>query len=427
MKKIIAMLIACLMVACLVPVFAAPAAAAEKVVFVGTGGEGDGSTPDKPLGSLIDAYTAIGDNDGTIVFVDMYASMEEHRVPEHKGHITMTSVYNGVDYKGGIWAISTAHLILGGTTTFENLTFELDNTWVIRCLFNKVTFGEGITVLGPVEIPKLYVIGGDQDEASACDTSKDIHLTFKSGTYLEVIGIARNKFPSDITGKVTIEVSGADTRIYKLAYGCRNLANSVNAKDALVILDGGVIDCWVASGDKRGTSGFTGDVEIVLTKNFDITKSFDGNGARINGEVFNGISGSSAFDAEVANTLLGTATLLVDPAISSVITSSDKIHANGFTTVKEFTYTGTIGSGKLEADAPVVTEPVVTEAPATEAPATEAPATEAPATDAPVVTTATPAEPEVTPSTGDASVMVVFAAAAVVAIAAVVVLKKREN
>ena len=55
------------------------------------------------------------------------------------------------------------------------------------------------------------------------------------------------------------------------------------------------------------------------------------------------------------------------------------------------------------------------------------PETEAPATDAPVVTTVAPADPEVTPSTGDASVMVVFAAAAVLCIGAVVVIKKKIN
>ena len=201
--------------------------------------------------------------------------------------------------------------------------------------------------------------------------------------------------------------------------------------DALVILDGGSVDCWVSAGDKIST-GFTGDVQIVLTKNFDITKSFDGNGGRTsadktNGDIFNGLSGASAFVNYVSATRIGTATLLVDPALSATITATDKILSDSFNEIKEFTYTGTIGSGKLEADAPVVTDPVVTEAPATEAPATEAPATEAPATDAPVDTTVAPETPEDTPATGDASVMVVFAAAAVVAVAAVVILKKKEN
>ncbi|MBR0326370.1 MAG: LPXTG cell wall anchor domain-containing protein, partial [Clostridia bacterium] len=42
-------------------------------------------------------------------------------------------------------------------------------------------------------------------------------------------------------------------------------------------------------------------------------------------------------------------------------------------------------------------------------------------------TTEAPAQPEDTPATGDASVMVVFAAAAVLSVAAVVVIKKRER
>ena len=105
-----------------------------------------------------------------------------------------------------------------------------------------------------------------------------------------------------------------------------------------------------------------------------------------------------------------------------------KILTASFPAVKEYTYTGTIGSGKLEADAPVVTEPVVTEAPATEAPATQAPATDAPVvTEAPAVdTTVAPAEPEVTPSTGDSSAVVfAISAACLVAAAAMVFLKKR--
>jgi hypothetical protein len=76
-------------------------------------------------------------------------------------------------------------------------------------------------------------------------------------------------------------------------------------------------------------------------------------------------------------------------------------------------------------DAPVVTEPAVT----TAAPVVTEPAvtTAAPVATEPVVTTAAPTQAEPTPSTGDASVMVVFAAAAVVCLAAVVVIKKREN
>lgn len=178
MKKIIAMLVACLMVLALVPVIAAPAAAAEKVVYVGKDGTGDGSAADKPMGDLVAAFAAIGDEDGTIVLVNMYESKVEHKIAPHAGHITVTSKYNGVDYKGGIYASATAHLHLGGDTTFENLTINLKSTWVWRILFNHLTMGEGVNVTNDAgTFPQLFLVGADQNNNSVCDPSKDTHIT----------------------------------------------------------------------------------------------------------------------------------------------------------------------------------------------------------------------------------------------------------
>ncbi len=427
MKKIIAMLIACLMVVALVPVIAAPAAAAEKVVYVGKDGTGDGSAADKPMGDLVAAFAAIGDEDGTIVFVNMYDHNKLHKIEAHAGHITLTSKYNGTDYNGGIYASKTDHLALGGDTTFENMNIVVvGKTWMVRARFNHVTFGEGMNIQkegDAAALSGLFVVGADQGAGSTCDHSQDTHITIKSGNFTEVIGGPRANDNGDMTGKVIIEVTG-DARIGKLAFATRSLANKVNLNTALVVLDGGVIENWVAAGDKL-TTGFLGDVEIVLTKNFDISKSFDVTGSRTsdgaaNGPIFNGISGCTAFQDHVTATLFAKTTLLVDPSIKAAVEATDKILTASFTEgIKEYTYTGTIGSGKLEADAPVVTEPVTTEAPVV---TTEAPV----ATDAPVETTAAPAEPEPTPSTGDGSaVLFAISAACLAAAAAMVFLKKR--
>lgn len=435
MKKIIAMIIACLMVVALVPVIAAPVAAADKVVYVGKDGTGDGSAADKPMGDLVAAFAAIGDEDGTIVFVNMFEYKSETKIAPHAGHITLTSKYNGTDYNGGIYASGTGHLWLGGDTTFENMNIEIKTTWVIRCRFNHVTFDEGVNVtfLGSGANDGLFLVGADNNSSSDCDSTKDTHITLKSGKFREVIGGARAGFPADITGKVIVEISG-DTEIFKLAFGHRSTKDKINLNTALVVLDGGIINNWVSTGDQTKT-GFLGDVEIVLTKNFDISKSFNRptrvEAPDVNGNtVFNGISGVCAFDNLTSATLFANTTLLVDPAIKAAIDASDKILTASFTEIKEYTYTGTIGSGKLEADAPVVTEPVVTTAPATEAPVvTDAPvATDAPVvTEAPAVdTTVAPETPEDTPATGDASAVVfAISAACLVAAAAMVFLKKR--
>ena len=49
------------------------AAAAEQVVYVSDGGDGDGTSAAAPLGDLAAAYKALGDAGGRIVLVGTYA------------------------------------------------------------------------------------------------------------------------------------------------------------------------------------------------------------------------------------------------------------------------------------------------------------------------------------------------------------------
>lgn len=64
----------CLLMLCMLflmtGALAVSAFAAERVVFVSDGGTGDGSSADKPLGTLAAAYAALGDEGGRIVLVD---------------------------------------------------------------------------------------------------------------------------------------------------------------------------------------------------------------------------------------------------------------------------------------------------------------------------------------------------------------------
>lgn len=433
--KFFAMLLACLMVVALVPVVAAPAAAAEKVVYVGNDAKGDGSAPDKALASLADAFAAIGDEDGVIVLIEEYEYFEGVDVPEHKGHITITGKYNGVDYKGGIYCANTnqdGHLRLGGDTTFENLVLWVTNTWVIRARFHHLTMGEGVTTRSdnPAHdetYPRIYLVGGDQGSGSTYDTSKDTHLTIKSGTFYEVMAGPRSGAPSDYTGKAVFEMTG-DAKVYKLALTGRSTA-TVNYGSGLMVLDGGSIACWATAHDSKAT-GCLGDVQIVLTKNFDYTKSFnDNNGERIltdgsGNQIFYGISGSSVFVGYEAATLFAKSELLIDPSIKAAIEAAGVINPAGFTEVKEYVYTGTIGSGTL-GDAPAAdTTAAVTTAADTTAAVVDTTAAVVDTTAA--VADTTEATGQVTPPTGDNSaVLFAVSAAALVAVAAMVFFKKR--
>ena len=434
--KLFAILLACLMVIAIVPVAVVPASAAEKVVYLAEDGEGDGSTPEKPLGDLLSAFAAIGDSDGTIVLVGELALFGEQRVEPHAGHITITGKYNGKDYEGALYAADTStsgHWIMGGDVTLENMTVTLAGTWVIRANYHHLTFGEGFISKSDAHPnwPQLYVVGGENGADNATvDTTQDVHLTFKSGIFYEVIVGPRNgnSATTEYSGNCVVEVTN-DVKIWKLFGMARGTANH-NYATGLMVLDGGEIGCFAGAHDSKAT-GCLGDYTIVLTKNFDISKSFDAQGVRVDGaSVYQGISGVSVFDGFESATTYANAKLLIDPSIKAAVDATDKINLDSFTSIEEYTYKGTIGSGTLEGgSAPVVTEPVVTEAPTTTvAPVVTEPATTtaAPVATEPVVTTAAPTQAEPTPSTGDGSVVLfAISAACLVAVAAMVFLKKR--
>ena len=66
MKKYLSILISALL--CVMLAVAASAAD----VYVNDGGTGDGSSADKPLGSMTDAINAIGADGGKVIIVDTY-------------------------------------------------------------------------------------------------------------------------------------------------------------------------------------------------------------------------------------------------------------------------------------------------------------------------------------------------------------------
>ena len=92
--------------------------AAEKVVFVSNKASGNGSSASSPVGSLEAALSKLGSDGGTVVVcgkVDVSANIT---VPAHKGKLTVTSLYDGVDYRKEKDAalIFTANMNLCGPT-----------------------------------------------------------------------------------------------------------------------------------------------------------------------------------------------------------------------------------------------------------------------------------------------------------------------
>lgn len=64
-------------------------AAAAGTVYVADGGNGDGRTAASPLGDLAAAYTALGEDGGTIVIVEKYTLSAAFVEPDHSDVLTM--------------------------------------------------------------------------------------------------------------------------------------------------------------------------------------------------------------------------------------------------------------------------------------------------------------------------------------------------
>lgn len=182
------------------------AVAAENTVYVSDGGSGDGSTATAPLGTLADAYAALGEDGGRIVVTDKLTLTSTFTEPEHSGKITIT---------GGTVSFENMRYVLNGDTTFENITLHGNEAYLLLVAqFNHITFGEGITVSGfgdfTAAAKAIAIVGGVQSGSDKYkDTSlygKDTNITIQSGKAL-VIAFSRS-VDATFTGTANVTVEG---------------------------------------------------------------------------------------------------------------------------------------------------------------------------------------------------------------------------
>ena len=305
MKKIMALVLCALMVIPFGALLALDVAAAETVtIYAKDGGTGDGSSEANAVGNFKDAVIAasLANKEakivicGTVAF-DMSTSWND--APAHK-KITVT----GKDANAKL-AVTTNDASTDnnriwyalGDLAFEKLHIELQtcSAFLINTQFHNLTFGEGMKVttistksgarLISVRIADGTTLANDNVkdkfsyDATANTFKADPVLTFKSGTYTEIVGFQNISADNlgDLDGKLTINVSG-DVKLNKMVV-CRNAYSTV--KNAEFNFDGGMFIDWVAACDRPSTnldtkhSGVTegGTLTINVTKNFDISKN----------------------------------------------------------------------------------------------------------------------------------------------------------
>ena len=184
----------------------AASAAGRTVVYLEDGGKGDGSTPETPVGSLTAAYDALDlSEDCTVVLVGKFTQKATFiRKASYTGSVTMTSVYDGVDYRqsGAVYEFVPCRFVLFGDTTFENMNFNaLGTNLLVVAQHHKVTVGEGVTITGDrakltgdTVARSFCILGGYQSGQSEppVHDDRDTDITVLSGSKIYIVAFSRS-------------------------------------------------------------------------------------------------------------------------------------------------------------------------------------------------------------------------------------------
>lgn len=313
--------------------FAVSAFAAEKVVFVTDGGTGDGSSAEKPLGNLYEAYTALGDEGGRIVLMNKVSLSAVFTEPVHSGKITITQEHDGVSYRTGEnsgLTVSAIRYILNGPTTFENINIRGTGAYLLLVAqFNPIVMGEGIECIGfgdySVVAKGVAILGGVQEGADKYSTVShdlDSHIEIHSGKFI-VVGFSR-LCSHDYTGMAHIDIYGGT--IHNIYLGAANKGT------------GGPVDLNIHGGKFVGTvfsssssaSQVNGDLTVTASGgDFSELVSFDG--SVIGSDHTSTMDMSKYTAASFTNKLSGFSKVLTEAGEISMKKANDVFLSGSFT------------------------------------------------------------------------------------------------
>ncbi len=294
------------------------------VYYLSDAGTGNGTSANAAGSSLADAFAAIGNNNGTIVLVGPYVTPvfsstgSGFIVPAHTGEITITSVYDGVDYRKTADAalIITQNIYLGGDTVMDGLRITNKKSYGgILAAYNDLFIGSDIitdyagTVLhypslvggtyqaienvsceivvnggnwqrvrlgNSTGIPvnadvKMTINGGYFAETVTLSTASthtgDLTLVVNGGTFMAgITGAAMAKDEYSFTGNMTVEINDGD--IYGRVRPTSTAYGSFNGTYNVIIRDQNPVHTT----EFVGTEGLKGEITSTLyvSENVDI-------------------------------------------------------------------------------------------------------------------------------------------------------------
>ncbi len=320
MKKLLALILVCIMAVPLGILAATPVSAAGKTVYVSDAGDDTAAGTDAaPVKTLDKAYELIG-NEGTIAIKGTYTQEANYMAPKHTGKVTIKGADSSSVFKNS----GGQRFFIGGVTEFTDLKMDFTaKLWMLICSYNDCTISETVTVDSGANV--TYLLAGAPDGGAIENDPKPVTFTINGGTWGEVIGLIRGGTNS-VDGFLTAEDYkdcdmtfniGKNASINKLAAYTRNYDDALIIDAACTInLNGGKIGSWIGASCSRTSDnhGYGKGMTINMSKNFDLAGSFKATEAA---GVFNGINGDSVWRDTQDKTYgkLGKTTLVLDAEI----------------------------------------------------------------------------------------------------------------
>ena len=275
-------------------------AGSETVVFLETGATGDGSSSYAPTGSLGKAVELLDKSqDCTIVICGNFVQSGNFSYPEEfDGSITITSVYDGVDYRefGAVYDCVGARFICSGEYIFKDINITLSGKYMfVIANHNPFTIDTGVKVTALNEATDglgfgtaLGILGGYQSgqpelrgvkDPPPAESDADTNITVLSGSKICISAYSRQIDGAYYTGTANITVGG-DAEIGRLfiapankPYTCGNAivtvkdnatVNEIYASTSTGFADGLTLN-WLGGSIGKYSDRFTDGNDIIFT------------------------------------------------------------------------------------------------------------------------------------------------------------------
>ncbi len=314
------------------------------VVYLSDNGsdENSGKSFSAPVQSINRAFKLLGSKGGTIVVCGdtVIDTATEAAFPKHDGPITITSIYEGVDYRETGASLSfNVDVFLGGDTVIEKIDISNTNGAEFYCQGNSLHLGKEITT---TYTQNPMAIWGGTDCARSGTTIYntkfyDYTIQIDSGDWHYVRGgsIRTGEYQAVGTiGNVSIIINGGRITNTTTSKGMNGIV-AVAGFDALdgfanIEINGGEINCSVMGLGRPGTNASAsnsayahGDVTITITggkfrKGITVGAVHDTIAGELTGDFTLAVSGGDFSGAALFNaeSVLGNATLITTSGLN---------------------------------------------------------------------------------------------------------------